>query len=309
MTDLPSPRRKRGRPKKGEIQVRRFDALRELLRDDEDWLPVLEKSQLGQFSDAAEIEYELDELFAVMMTSVSDLGADPPTRPLRDEVQENPEAHLLHALTTTRWLHKVEAKLHRLRSRLDTIQSAITEAQKDSRLWAFEALAQRPTIDREVFRRAQQLEAAGVDRQSVGQIKRNAELAWKNPVDWSDLPRRIGGVEFIEKWPNPAQSEILAEALPPLRLLRSYGFEPDRVGKLMTTQSGDQVFEVIVDGITSWMNRYCPRYSSRELKTIARGWTVLLLSNTFDFSTVSRFPTMFLRSPWSPEMIIEISRE
>ncbi|MBW4331391.1 hypothetical protein KY084_10960 [Stakelama sp. CBK3Z-3] len=301
----------RGRPDKSQAAKRRWRDMQKLERDESVWDWFMQAVRHGELDDPAEIEKELTELLDEIAEAANPVQVprhDQPTQ--ENDKKSNPEGSLLQALERGRWVLSIRRDLDRLNDRIQQLRHATETAEAEVRWQICEALAQRePAIDREVLRRARQLEAAGVNRALVSKIRQDAERAWKNPASWSDLPPRIGRVRFEECEPNPGQIEVIKEPLPPLRHLSSYGVDENLIEQRLRKQSADRAFAYVYDGITSWMTRYYSRHSSRDIKTIARGWSVLLSIGTIDFNQLTSFPDLVLPSPRKAEKILKISRE
>ncbi|GGP00667.1 hypothetical protein [Stakelama pacifica] len=301
----------RGRPDKSQAAKRRLRDMEKLERDESVWDWFMQAVRHGELDDPAEIEKELTELLDEIAEAANPVQVprhDQPTQ--ENDKKSNPEGSLLQALERGRWVLSIRRDLDRLNDRIQQLRHATETAEAEVRWQICEALAQRePAIDREVLRRARQLEAAGVNRASVSKIRQDAERAWKNPASWSDLPPCVGRVRFEECEPNPDQIEVIKEPLPPLRHLSSYGVDENLIEQRLRDQSADSAFAYVHDRITSWMTKYYARRSKRSNDTIAWGWAVLLLVGEIEFDQLSSFPNLVLSSPWIPEKILKISRE
>lgn len=164
------------------------------------------------------------------------------------------------------------------------------------------AVLTRPKIDREVEKRALEMERSGAKRANIIRDSQRADAAWARPYNWSQLPSVIGHLRISER---PAPQTIAQELLPPVDDIAFY-IDVAAVPQMTEQLDDSRLQKWYIQQVLGWLSRNYPGPPDRGREVIAPAWTALLMRRDRLFQNHSDGQTFILPSAWTPGRVMHL---
>ena len=236
------------------------------------------------------------------------------TRTVTDAVSVNPEQALAGALEAWSEIAAEREDCSRLRVEL-TAAVALLDARSshlDTRRNAqhrimMAALAARPPIDREIYKRAHKMVRGGAARANGIRRQQAADRYWDRPVKWTSLPQSEGALRFVEL-PHE-RHRVATELLPPADDIAAYVLDPDVEQQMIAELTDGKLRQWYIKQIQGWLAAHYPGDLLRPEHVVARAWYMLVMRAHPLVQTDDLQGGILLPSPWTVGKVVEVTKE
>jgi len=231
----------------------------------------------------------------------------------RDKLTLNPEQAVALVLQRVGQREISIAQCRAELSALDAVRDAISQviaahqdAEKSDSVQMTAAAAQRPSVDREIERRTIDILRAGVGRSNVIRLKQVADKLWKDPHNWTGLPKVIGRFQIREL---PASGGIENELLPPSPKILLYCKNAAAFLSAVTDAAPDVVMARVEAELDNWITVHYPGKLPRQSEVMAKAWAALIMREHGAMQASQRRIIVLLPSVWTPGLVMQIKSD
>lgn len=231
----------------------------------------------------------------------------------RDKLTLNPEQAVALVLQRVGQREISIAQCRAELSALDAVRDAISQviaahqdAEKSDSVQMIAAAAQRPSVDREIERRNIDILLAGVGRSNVIRLKQVADKLWKDPHNWTGLPKVIGRFQIREL---PASGGIEDELLPPSPNIMRYCKDASAFRTAVTNKAPDVFMDKVEAELDNWITVHYPGNRPRRPEVMAKAWAALIMLEHRAMQASQRRIIVLLPSVWTPGLVMQIKSD
>lgn len=228
----------------------------------------------------------------------------------QDKLTLNPEQAVACVLQRVRDRDVAIARCRAELSALDAARDAISQvlaahesAGKSDIADMIAAAAQRPSIDREIERRAIDILRAGATRADVIRLKQNADKLWARPHNWAGLSDKSGRFQIREL---PPSDGIEREALPPSANILHYCRDAAAFKAMVSVAAPNTIMDEVEAELADWITLHYPGATTRKPAVMAKAWAALMMLDHRAMQESDRRISVSLPSAWNPGLVMRI---
>lgn len=255
---------------------------------------------------------DLNEAVAAMTAEAKSVQA-PPLEGETDKFTLNPEQAVARILQRVRVREVAIAQGRAELSALDAVREAISQvilaherAGKSDMADMVAAATQRPSIDREIERRAIDILGAGITRANVIRLKQNADKLWMRRHNWAGLSAKNGRFQIREL---PPSDGVERELLPPGANIIDYCRDVAAFRAEVAGAEPDAIMKRIEAELADWITVHYPGSTTRKPAVMAKAWAALMMLDHSAMQESDRRISVSLPSAWSPGRVMRIESQ